>query len=550
MKKYFGFIFIGLFLMFSTRAFSQNIFENTSKTSIYDFLDELANNGIINLVSVVKPYSRAYISQKLKEAQGNARLNERQKKEIAFFLNDYGLELNNTMPPDILPVFLKKYSRGSLSISPPGLYYADSVFRMGIRPVMGIEYFTNSNGQIYHRFNGADAFADIDNTLSIYASLVDNNESEMIAKPDYLTQRTGANYKKNVNNSGRNDFSEMQGGIMYNWKWGGIGLVKEQMQWGNHNNGALIFSGRSPSFAQIKLCLSPVNWFRFNYFHGWLVSNVLDSSRSYYDNQNIYRGVFHEKYLAANMFTLTPFKKLDVSFGNSIIYSDIGIQPAYLIPVMFFKSIDHTLNSTNNNRGQNAQMFFDVSSRQIPYTHLYASVFVDEIKLRTMLDKAQHRNQLSYKGGIRIDNLIPNMSFIGEYTRNNPWAYRHYISTTTFASNTYNLGHYLRDNAEEYYVAAAYKPLRGLKIQVSYTKALKGEEYAYDAISTTATPFIQQTIWRNETYSVGVNYQVFNNVKVFSKFDYSEIKDNTGIYTLDFFKGIQRTLSFGCGIGL
>lgn len=550
MKKSFGFIFIGLFFIFSTQAFSQNIFENTSKTPIYDFLDELANNGIINLVSVVKPYSRAYIAQKLKEAQGNAKLNERQKKELAFFLKDYGLELNNTMPSDILPEFFKKYYRGSFSISPPGFYYADSVFRMGIRPVMGITYFTNDNGQIYHRFNGADAFADIDNTLSIYASLVDNNESEMISKPDYLTQRTGANYKKNVNNSGRNDFSEMQGGIMYNWKWGGIGLVKEQMQWGNHYNGALIFSGRSPSFAQIKLCLSPVSWFRFHYFHGWLVSNVLDTSRSYYDNQNTYRGVFHEKYLAANMFTLTPFKKLDVSFGNSIIYSDIGVQPAYLIPVMFFKSIDHTLNSTNNNRGQNAQMFLDVSSRLVPYTHLYASVFVDEIMLRTMFDKAQHRNQLSYKGGLRIDNLIPNTSFTGEYTRNNPWVYRHYISTTTFASNTYNLGHYLRDNAEEYYLAATYKPIKELKIMFSYCKALKGEEYAFDTISDTATPFIQKTIWRNESFSAGINYQVLNNVKLFSSFTYSEIKDINGKYTPGFYKGIQRTLSFGCGIGL
>ncbi|OQA02201.1 MAG: hypothetical protein BWY70_00092 [Bacteroidetes bacterium ADurb.Bin408] len=536
--------------LFFLKSQSQNIAENISKSDIYEFLDELANNGIIELTSVVKPYSRAYIAYKLKEADNHPRLNARQRKELIFFLNDYGLEQTNTLPPDFLPVFIKKYVKGSLSINPPGYFYADSLFRVGIRPVVGVEYFSNNNGQIHHRFNGADMFADIDKRLSVYASLVDNNESEMISKPNFLTRRTGANYKKNVNNSGRNDFSEMQGGIMYNWKWGGLGLVKEPVQWGNNYNGALIFSGRTPTFAQIKFTLYPVGWLRFNYFHGWLISNVLDSSRSYYDSQNTYRGVFHEKYLAANMFTLSPFKKLDVSFGNSIIYSDIGIQPAYLIPFMFFKSIDHTLNSTNNNRGQNAQMFFDVSSRLIPHTHLYTSVFVDEIMLRTMFDKTQHRNQLSFKAGLRIDNIIPNTDFTGEYTRSNPWAYRHYISTTTFASNTYNLGHYLRDNAEEYYVAATYKPLRGLKLKFSYCKALKGEEYAFGTISDTGTPFLQQTVWRNETYSASVVYQIFNNVKLFSAFNYSEINDKAGIYTPDFFKGTQRTFSFGCSVGL
>ncbi len=535
---------------FLSESFSQGVFESTSKTSIYDFLDELANDRIINLTSVVKPYTRKYIADKLKEASTSEKLNKRQKDELSFFLKDYGFDLYNKVPSPVFYNIFKNKTNQSITANPPGYYYADSVFRFGCRPVLGMEYFKNNNGLIYHRFDGAEAFADIDKRVSIYASLVDNSESGMLEKPLFLTQRTGANYKQNIDGKGRNDFSEMQGGIMYNWKWGGVGLVKDQLIWGNNYNGSIIFSGRTPTFAQIKLYMNPVKWFKFNYIHGWLVSNVLDSSRSYYDSQSIYRGVFHDKYIAANMFTITPLRGLDLSFGNSIIYSDIGIQPAYLIPVMFFKSIDHTLNSTNNNRGQNSQMFFDISSRQIPHTHLFASLFVDEVELRTAFDPAKSRNQLSVKAGFKVSNLIPNTFITGEYTRCNPWTYRHFISTTTFESNTYNLGYYLRDNSEEYHLALGYQPLRGLSVVGEYTKALKGEEYNWFVVSSTGSPFLKYVIWGNESYALKVSYNVFNEFNVFSSFMFSNIKDKTEDYTPDFYKGINRTLTFGFSVGL
>ena len=551
-KKSLLILFSAFNFLLISGGYSQGVFESTSKTTIYNFLDELANDQIITLTSVVKPYTRTYIAEKLKEASKSDRLNKRQKNEIYFFLKDYGLETDNKIPAPVFFNIFKNKTNTSVTINPPGFYYADSLFRFGCRPVLGIECFKNDNGLIYHRFNGAEAFADIDKRVSFYASLVDNNESEMLAKQQFLTQRTGANYKQNVNGSGRNDFSEMRGGIMYNWKWGNVGLVKDQLIWGNNYNGSIIFSGRTPSFAQIKLCMSPVKWFKFNYIHGWLVSSVIDSSRSYYDSQKVYRGVYHDKYLAANMFTFTPFKNLDLSFGNSIVYSDIGVQPAYLIPVMFFKSIDHTLNSTVNNLGQNSQMFFDISTRQIPHTHLFASLFVDEIMLSTIFDQPKSRNQLSLKAGFKVNNIIPNVFIIGEYTRNNPWSYRHYISTTTFASNTYNLGNYLRDNSEAYYVAIGYQPLRGLNIMADYSKALKGEEYVHSTGSAfdTGTPFIKEVFWRNESYSLKATYDILNNVKIFSSFIYSEIKDKSGLYTPDFFKGVNRTLSFGLNVGL
>ena len=48
---------------------AQVVYEHISNNAIYDFLDELANEKIISINSVVKPYSRTFIAEKLLEAK-------------------------------------------------------------------------------------------------------------------------------------------------------------------------------------------------------------------------------------------------------------------------------------------------------------------------------------------------------------------------------------------------------------------------------------------------------------------------------------------------
>ena len=57
-------------------AFAQDIPQHILYTRIYDFVDELANDGFIEINSVVKPYSRAYICEKLLEAKDQAEREE------------------------------------------------------------------------------------------------------------------------------------------------------------------------------------------------------------------------------------------------------------------------------------------------------------------------------------------------------------------------------------------------------------------------------------------------------------------------------------------
>ncbi|MBK9390518.1 MAG: hypothetical protein IPN68_10090 [Bacteroidetes bacterium] len=218
------------------------------------------------------------------------------------------------------------------------LYYGDSLFSLTINPILGGEIFINSSGKATYWRNGLEARGYV-SRWGFYAALRDNHESPLLGKPEYLTKRDGGNVKNQT------DWSEMTGGVTYGWKWGNIGLVKDALQWGNNYNGANIFGGRNPSFVQLKLNINPVKWFDFNYFHGWLNSMVVDSTESYWVINSYgsdYREVYHKKFIAANMFTFTPFRNLKVSAGNSIVYDGETMNPAYLIPLLFYKSVDHS----------------------------------------------------------------------------------------------------------------------------------------------------------------------------------------------------------------
>ncbi len=532
---------IGLHLFLISSVLAQEVYQHVSNMDLYDFLDELCNAQVITLNSAVKPYARKLIAEKLSDANNKrSELNSRQAAELDFYLKDFSKELM----PD------KKFDK-RLDL----FYYKDSLFTFNINPILGISYFTNDSGSFYHRWNGAEVFSYVGKNLGFYASLRDNHESKRLSDPAYLNQYDASNYK--VDTEGGGDYDEMRGGITYTWQWGSLGLVKDHIVWGDNYHGSNIFSGHQPSYTFLKFHLNPVRWFDFNYIHGWLVSDVIDSSRTYV-NGNSNRINLRPKYLAANLYTFTPVRRLQLSFGNSIVYSDQNVHPAYLIPFFFFKTIDHSLTSSGSNfLGQNSQFFINISSRNLKNTHLYMSVFVDEISIGRATDPDKHSNYYSMKIGGRLSNvLVKNLFLTGEYTRTNPVVYQHYITTATFESSSFNMGHYLGDNAQEFYIALAYKPLAKLFVEASYTLAQKGWEYLYTGSAKDPQgnglghPFINRVYWQSSDVSLKARYQIVNDAWMFAGLAVSDIHGiKADEYTMPYFIGKQTTINVGANIG-
>lgn len=540
MRYLFPIVLLGA-LLGPLNSVAQVVYQPTS-TSVYDFVDELANLQYFEINSAVKPYSRRLIAEKLHGVNDSLRheLNKRQLAELDFFLKDFGKEKHIGKDWD---------RRWDL------LYYSDSTFRVTLNPIGGGQLGFNEHGVAFQRTIGGEVWATFGKHLAAYVRLRDSGVNKIFSANHHLTPLEGQNYKYNQGeliDGQRSDYSEIRGGIHFSWDWGSIGLVKDRPEWGNSYRSANIFSGRAPSYVYLDLKLSPVHWFDFNYIHGWLVSEKLDSARTYLTPHG-QRKVFMNKNIAANLFTVKPFKHLHFSFGNSVIYSETGFQPVYFIPFMLFRAMDHTYSGTGSNEvGQNSQIFFDLSVRSLRKVHFYATWFIDEISVANVLKPDKHTNLWSIKAGAKYSDLLPNLDVTVEYTRTNPWTYRHQIASTTFESNQYNLGHYLGENAQEIYGAVAFRPLRRLKTELFGAYAQKGPAHEYEIIAgnanVTGLDFMTTTDWSSLELGFRADYEIIHDARVHIGATYRAVSGNPE-YTHPFYYGNTFTLEVGAMFG-
>ena len=325
---------LAIVLLCALSISAQRIPQAIEYTEIYDFIEELTTDGVISSNAAVKPYTRDAIARMLAEAQSkDSLLNKRQKDDLQFYMQDYALEL------DTLPVY---YSYGhrhvtqwitpvsNLSLADPSLHILtkNKIFKMRIRPILGMDIYANKKGMITKRWYGAEIQMDIAHHLSIWGSIRDNSwkgtgylkdayfpteydkiYGARLTKPGYLNNLPGVQYKES-NYGG--DFSDSRGGIsLYAW-WGSIGVQRERIQWGDAQHASNILSAHNPAVPMVTLQLTPCKWFQFDYFHAWLPSNVMDST--YYYSEREREGVTQREYrpankfMAANMFTFMPIK--------------------------------------------------------------------------------------------------------------------------------------------------------------------------------------------------------------------------------------------------
>ena len=543
---------------------AQHIPVPLTQVRLYDFIDELLTDGVITRQSAVRPYTRDQVSNMLLEAQAaDTLLNRRQKEDLAFYLNEFALE-RDTMVNNY--VQYTDHSTYNLSLADPQFSYRtqNSQFKMRLRPILGANVTVGKKGALLQRWWGAELQMDIAKHLSIWGSLRDNSWNGNWLSKSYfpddasrmrgarihygasqeqpaLTPMAGVQYKEA---SYGGDFSDSKGGIsLYAW-WGSIGIQRENIQWGDAYHASNILSGRAPAAPMITLQLTPCKWFQFDYFHAWLVSNVVDSSYYYLENSTKpntpitnYRPM--NKFMAANMFTFTPIKQLSFSLGNSIVYAEQSIQAAYFIPIAFYKSLDHLLTKGIASQNQNSQAFASLSVRPVEHLHLYGSFYLDEFALKRLKPSNKENNPISYLVGFNWSGWpIRGLSLKGEFMRSYIACYTHSIDALTWTSNSYNLGHYMGDNAQSIYAELAYRPVRGLLLKMSYTNDTKYNSYAYlrryrsngediragGIAETLAQKPFDKAIFRNDVLRLDGMYEVHPNMFLTLALEYNNAR--------------------------
>jgi len=538
---------------FTANLFAQVVYEPLYK-DVYDFLRRLSTKGIIDYNDEFRPLSRKYLAEKLIEAEKLPELlTEVQKSDLKFYIKDYYHEIwfiKNEKNEKHLDFF---------SSDPAGRWrvfsYGDENFKINLSPILGYEIGSIENAKATHLWNGVYTYGYITDALGVSFDFRDNTEEgTTIDKFKRFTPVTGVNARSsnNIVNYPENkiEYSEAKGIIATDWSWGSFAVGKEFMEWGYAENGLIVLSKKAPSFPFIRLDIYPIDWLGFNYFHGWLSSDVVDSSSFYYINTGSQSFSFRKKFIASHTLFIRPTKGLKLSIGESIIYSD-ELEFIYLIPVMFFRLADHYLSQQNNRAGSNSQFFFAVSSRDhLLNTHLYGTLFIDELTINGLFNPEKERNQVGFTLGASVVDLpLDNLTLTAEYSKIYPFVYDHANQTQTYENLSYVMGHWMGNNADQIYGSIRYRFVRGLETSVWARYIRKGEAGDIKDQSVQPQPPFLFGLRTNFTYfGAMVKYEFIH--ELFVRVRYQYIKTSQQQEDLSFIDKTDNEFHFAIYYGM
>ncbi len=526
---------------------AQTVVENPT-AKVYGYLSRLSQKGLIKLDDLIQPISRKKISTALEELlQQQDKLSATEKGELHFYLQEYAL-INSESDTSTIFLFTKDNNRRARFLG-----ISSSDFSLKVDPIIGDQIIIGNKIAINQVSNGVQLWGTAGKKIGYQLYYRDITEKGDVR--NYYTVN-GLSFKREdpstgiiivgLNNDKKINYSEVRANISYNFSKGMILFGKDRITWGYAQNGRIVLSDKSPTYPYIRLDYEPIKNLRFNYTHAWLNSNLIDSNQSYFTPREGVSGdqriIFTPKFLATHSLSYTIQKGLDISIGESIIYSD-KLDPGFLIPINLFKIYDNNKSNYLINAGSNGQYFFQASSRnQIKNTHLFTTVFIDELRVATILNSKKARNQIGYTiGGSITDQFIPYLTLGGEYTRVNPFVYSNLIPAQSYTQYDYSLGDWMGNNFDRLLLYGKYNPKPKLQLYAHLQRIRKGgtgtilQQY-------TAEPqpkFLFEFQKNRFDVLLKADYEYINNLYLFSSFQW--------IYSITFDKKYSNDPFFQLG---
>ncbi|MEI8109550.1 MAG: hypothetical protein WCH59_01060 [Chitinophagia bacterium] len=522
-------VLIFLIISHSQLVTAQVVWESPNK-EIYSYLDRMAQKGLLQFNDLIKPLSRQYLGACLDSLSHQLnQLTTIEKKEWAFYMREYGLEvdtLKKTDAKEIIGYFQKDpYKRWRP-------FYANSKDAyIRAEPIFTATQYSGSNSNYLQSSSGVHVWAYGGKKWGFQFSYHDITEAGSgLDSTRLYSPETGFVLKQTGNRRSQN-FTRFRGSVSYTFKNGSASIGIDQMTWGYGQAGKIVLSDKAPANPYLRLDYRPFSWLSFHYANCWLNSNLIDSLSTYGTGNTVYGGErirYIPKFMATHSLSIQINRKLSFTAGESIVYSD-QLDVGYLIPVNFFKVYDNIVNNGNILAGSNGQLFFQLSSRnQLPKTHLYTSLFIDEIRTSTMFDKSKSRNQLGYTLGASVtDLLLPYLTFSLEYTRVNPFVYKNLIAAQTYSSYGYGLGDWMGNNFDRVFASIRYTPMPRLKCLVSYQSIRKGGAGTVEQqyFQQPQPAFLFNPLFNRKELQIRCSYELINNLHVVG--NYTQIRQQT-----------------------
>jgi len=326
---------------------------------------------------------------------------------------------------------------------------------------------------IYRYARGFSLRAKIGEKVGVYSYLTENG----LYAPSYVRDYTGetgvfpgAGLTK-ITDNGAYDFFQARGYITFN------PIEEINLQFGHDRNfiGDGIRSFILSDFGKENLFfkINTKVW-KFNYQN--LFMELSDRNAGGSDK------LFNQKkYVASHHLSINILKNLQVGVFETIVFDRTdtngvngGFEANYLNPVIFYRSVEHGLNSSDN-----AMLGVNWKWNFLERFSLYGQFVLDEFKFDEMFGGEQWwANKYAVQTGIKYVDafFVSNLDFQAEFNLARPYIFQHRKFSQNFTHFRTPLGHPLGANFHETLFQLRYRMMKKLFIEFTYINYLKGTD--------------------------------------------------------------------------
>lgn len=534
MKKHLLFIFFTIFLY--NHSYTQNVEINNN---VYNFLNRLYIKGIIPSYSnIILPISRDKVAEYLSYLDDNSfKLNKVERMMLDDFKREFEYELKNRNDhkkelfdkgnffENLVDLFSDKERYLYTYIDTNFCFFSNALFESKTFVSNG-DLFDNKNSSLLRW--GAKLRGTINKRIGYYF-LVTNGQylgDKNLALTDITLKN---NYKIHEQNSKNFDFTE--GYLSYYSKPFMVQLGREKISFGQgYNEKMIISSVNALDFIKLDFSYGFIN---YSFIHSWLIPKLNDDVvNRYIDDERI----FSSKYLASHRLGVSLFNNdLELGFSEMIVYSNRAPEIAYLTPLIFYKSVEHSLQDRDN-----SLISFDAAARVIPKIKLYGTFIIDDIDFSKIGTK-WWGNLFSYQIGTFISEPLnfENFDLDVEYLKILPYTFSHRFIENNYTNYNSFIGPNIEPNSDKLSVLIKYYLNYRANIQLGFNYLRHGKNlydekgslvvknvggdinFGHRTIDSEESRFLDGNIEKIFTSTASFFYEPFNDVFILFEYNYN-----------------------------
>lgn len=313
--------------------------------------------------------------------------------------------------------------------------YNDLVDNVDIRPLGSVDFIYNqgdSSRQVAIGTLGVKLSGTIDNKLGFYLQAtngrkITGDKALAFYNPEYSKSFKFTNLESDI------DLTQSHVTYQNGWFRAKIGRMEEKMGAGLFQS--TYISTTSPPIDAITLSANFSN-FKYTYYLGSLIG-LIESRETSGINTKI-----ASKLMNQHRFSVRPSWG-EIAFWESVIYSDRGMDIAYLNPLSFIKSLEHQLHDRDN-----SIMGMDFTIRPVANLIFKSTFLLDDI----MFEKIG-TGYWSNKTAFNLSGMYSfdfNLDFGLEYARVEPYTFSHFSPKNNYTNDNLQIGSELQPNSEQY----------------------------------------------------------------------------------------------------